>query len=89
MLTLEQKLQKEEEEMKLKLEEKTESFKSKLAQECEELGKKADEAFTSRVTAKVEITKADGSKLTISETAPGMATQIMQENNLLPDDYDI
>ena len=84
---LERKMEEDEKQLNSKLEKESEIFESLMKAETEDMMKSAEETFTSRVVAEVEFIKADGSKLTISETEPGgLASQIIRDHGLHSDD---
>ena len=73
---LERKMMTDESDLRSRLASDQHEFRKKLEEDRLRMEREADELFHSRVTTDLEITKADGSKLVIRETEPGLVSHM-------------
>ena len=76
---LQLKIMEKESELKASLAEDEQKFQKELETKKIRIQREGDEAFQSRVTTDLEITQADGSKVTMRETKPGLVTEIAHQ----------
>ena len=77
--------------LEAKLAESQAKFEKKLEKQRKIMEKEAEEAFTSRVTTEIEVEKADGSRMKLSETTSGYVSQLATNLGLIsgPEDQSL
>ena len=85
---LDRKMKERSSLLEAKLAESQAKFEEKLEKQRKIMEKEAEEAFTSRVTTELEVEKADGSRVKLSETTPGYVAQLATNFGLFSESDD-